>query len=245
MRIAILSDAHGNLEATRAVFSDIDEFVNPDETWFLGDAVGYGPQPSEVLALIQKRSRFMLRGNHDTALFDPGSLDDLNPRARVALEWTREKVSEAEVDFLRKLPIYREDEENGLFTSHASPYEANQWHYLFTHEDAELAFSSVENPVVITGHSHLPLCFVRKKTITSQVLGLGDMELAPGARYILNPGSVGQPRDGDPRAAYAVLDTEKRVFSVRRVEYDVRPVAKKISEAGLPLFLGERLFVGL
>ena len=245
MRIAILSDAHGNLEATRAVFSDIDAFVNPDEIWFLGDAVGYGPQPSEVLALIRSRAHFMLRGNHDTALFDPESLDELNPRARVALEWTLDKVSEADVDFIRKLPIYREDEEKGFFACHASPYEPDQWHYLFTHEDAERAFSSVKNDLIITGHSHLTICFIKKKGITSQQLGLGDIELAPGTRYILNPGSVGQPRDGDPRASYAVLDTEKKVFSVRRVEYDIASVARKIAEAGLPLFLAERLFAGL
>ncbi len=245
MRIAILSDAHGNLEATMAVLLDIDEFVNPNDIWFLGDAVGYGPQPSEVLDLIRKRARLMLRGNHDTALFDPDTFDDLNPRARVALDWTRSNVSEADVDFFRKLPIYREDEGLGLFLSHASPHESNRWHYLFGPDEAERAFSSVGNPIVITGHSHIPLCFTKKKTVTSQVLSAGDIELVPGTRYILNPGSVGQPRDGDPRASYAVLDTEKNVFSVRRVEYDIKAVARKISEAGLPLFLAERLFVGL
>jgi len=245
MRIAILSDAHGNLEATRAVFADIDEFVKPDEIWFLGDAVGYGPQPSEVLALIRTRAHFMLRGNHDTALFDPAALEDLNPRARVALEWTLDKVERADVDFLRKLPIYREDEANDIFLSHASPYEPNQWHYIFTQENAEKAFSSVKNSIIITGHSHLTLCFTKKKVLTGQQLGMGEIELAPGARYLLNPGSVGQPRDSDPRASYAVLDTEKKVFSVRRVEYDIASVARKIAEAGLPLFLAERLFAGL
>lgn len=245
MRIAILSDAHGNLEAVKAVFADIAELVKPDEIWFIGDAVGYGPQPSEVIELIRGRTRLMLRGNHDTALFDPDTFDDLNPRARVALEWTRDQMSDAEIDFLRKLPIYWEDEVSELFLSHASPYQANKWHYIFTSEDAERAFSALENPLLITGHSHIPLCFCKKRTITSQVVGVDEIEIVPGTRYLLNPGSVGQPRDGDPRASYAVLDTEKNVFSVRRVEYDIGRVAKKISEAGLPLFLAERLFVGL
>ncbi|MGB9590825.1 MAG: metallophosphoesterase family protein, partial [Candidatus Hydrothermia bacterium] len=195
-------------------------------------------------SLIRSKARLMLRGNHDTALFDPDTLNELNPMARVALEWTRGKVSETEVDFLRKLPIYWEAEELGLLLSHASPYEPNRWHYIFTHEDAERAFSSVESQVIITGHSHLPLCFTRKKNITSQVMGAGDIDLTEGIRYILNPGSVGQPRDGDSRAAYALLDTEKKVFSRRRVEYDIRTVAKSISETGLPLFLAERLFSG-
>ncbi|MEO0179903.1 MAG: metallophosphoesterase family protein [candidate division WOR-3 bacterium] len=245
MKVAIISDAHGNLEATEAVLADIEKNANPDEIWFLGDSVGYGPQPSEVLSLIRENASIILRGNHDTALFDPQSFDDLNPRARVALEWTKERIGEQDVDFLRKLPVFREDEENRVLLCHASPHEPSEWHYIFTDEDAERAFSATESPIIITGHSHLPLCFTRKKGITSQVHGPEALSLNPDARYLLNPGSVGQPRDGDPRASYAVLDTEAGRFSVRRVEYDLRAVAKKIADSGLPLFLAERLFVGL
>ena len=246
MRIALISDVHGNKPALDAVLNDIRESARVDELWFLGDAVGYGPMPVECFEALKDAADIFIRGNHDTALFDPDTRDDLNPKARIAIEWTLGVVSQDQVDEMRKFPAFKLVEQHDALLSHASPFEREKWHYIFTPQDAQKAFEAADNRIIFTGHSHIPGAFVlEKKTVSRQVLREGTLKLHTKARYILNPGAVGQPRDGEPLAAYGIFDTKTLKFTVRRVKYDVNAVASAIASAGLPQYLAERLFLGL
>ena len=241
MRVAVLSDIHSNVHALEAVLAAVDR-EEPDELWCLGDVVGYGPRPEDCCAVTEERADVCLAGNHDLGVLGTVDLRDFSPDAAAAAYWTRDALGEASTAFLRSLrPSGMAD---GLQLFHASPRDP-VWEYILTDQAALAALEDTTATVVLVGHSHVPLAVV----LTDDGLDGGhapdgtEADLGRG-RWLLNPGSVGQPRDGDPRAAWLFLDLERGTASFRRVDYPVEQTQAEIRDAGLPRILGERLSAG-
>ena len=240
MRIAVLSDVHSNLVALDAVLGHAGEV---DAIWHLGDIVGYGPEPDAVVARLAERSATGVRGNHDAAAIGGPEIEWFNADARAAAEWTGSTIASTTRHWLAELPVTLALED--LTLVHGSPRDPLREYVT----DAVTAAANLE--VLATrhglhGHTHVPVAWVATpdRTVLVQPNDGSMIELEPN-RLLLNPGSVGQPRDGDPRASYLTLDTEARTVTWHRVEYDVEPVRRAIRAAGLPGRLGDRLVVGV
>ena len=240
MRYAILSDIHGNLEALRAVLDDAR--LRADTVLCLGDIVGYGADPAPCIELVAERSEIVVAGNHEHAVAGLLSLDWFNPYARTAAEWTRQQLGDDARSWMGALPLVREIE--GATLAHASPAHPEEWEYLIGAEQGYAAFAAFDTRLCFVGHSHVPACWAQGSWGHDFDSGPVDMTIAQGNRYIVNVGSVGQPRDNDPRAAYALWDVDARRVTVRRVGYDVAATRRKIATAGLPRYLADRLVVG-
>jgi predicted phosphodiesterase len=242
MRVAVVSDIHSNLHALEAVLAAI-EAEAPDELWCLGDLVGYGPRPNECCAVVAERADVCLAGNHDLAVRGTIDLAEFGGDAGVAATWTRAVLEPAAKELLDRLEP--EGAAHGVALYHGSARDPI-WEYVLGDEAALATLELAGSPLVLVGHSHVALRLVD---------GRGELEggLAPagteveldGVRALLNPGSVGQPRDGDPRAAYLLLDLDARRAAFRRVEYDVQRTQREMREAGLPQMLAGRLELGL
>ena len=245
MRLAIVSDIHGNLPALEAVLAEIDS-AGPDEVWCLGDVVGYGAEPNECTELVADRCTVCLAGNHDLAVLDAIDISTFSPAAAEAAEWTRSRLSEPARDFLAGL--HAADESRDVAMYHASPRD-HVWEYVLWPEQAGECIARQAKRIALVGHSHIALCFRAADdgdvdaTEGAQVSAGTKLDLQEGS-WLLNPGSVGQPRDGDPRAAWLELDTEAWTASYRRSDYEIERAAESIAAAGLPEHLGKRLFVG-
>ncbi|MDQ2622331.1 MAG: metallophosphatase family protein [Actinomycetota bacterium] len=244
MRVAVISDIHANLPALEAVLADVDA-TGPDEIWCLGDIVGYGASPLECLELVTGRCSLALLGNHDLAAIGEIDIDTFSPSAATAAYWTRKELGEEGRETLRKLDGSSAVREGiGLF--HASPRDPI-WEYVVDSELAEDNLSFQSQRIALIGHSHIALYFMRVDELSriSSVLAPEGTRLGlETGKWLLNPGSVGQPRDGDPRAAWAELDTEKPEITFHRVEYAVEAAAEAIVAAGLPPHLADRLALG-
>jgi predicted phosphodiesterase len=240
MRLAIISDVHANVEALQAVMKDIKK-RKLKEMVFLGDAVGYGPNPNECIEILTKNCRILLAGNHDWASIDLTEIEYFNQYAKAAILWTKGVLSEENRKLLKTFPIKKELNKDKVLLVHSTPKEPEAWHYLLTLWDAEINFHYFNEMVCLIGHSHLPFVIERLPSGEMVTYNSGS-DLKNGQRYIINCGSVGQPRDRDPRACYAIMDDERVDFV--RVEYDVKKTQKKMREAGLPLPLIERLSRG-
>jgi predicted phosphodiesterase len=241
MRVAVISDIHANLHALEAVAEAIER-EQPDAVWCLGDLVGYGPQPNACCAWAAERTALCLAGNHDLGVLGVLDLADFSPDAEAAAAWTRTVLDEAVRDYLAGLQSSTEQEGIGLF--HASPRDP-VWEYVLTWEAARDAIRDAGTDVTIVGHSHIPLAIVEGRgPIGGHAAGGTELDLTAG-RWLLNPGSVGQPRDGDPNAAWLLLDLDGRHASFRRVPYDVARTQAEIREHGLPDALAERLAHGV
>jgi diadenosine tetraphosphatase ApaH/serine/threonine PP2A family protein phosphatase len=242
MRVAVVSDIHGNLHALRAVL-DAVAAEEVDALWCLGDLVGYGPRPNECCAEVEKAAQLCLVGNHDLGVLGRIPLAEFSDDAAAAARWSQSVLSSEARSFLERLQSLASAEEVELF--HASPRDP-VWEYVLSDEVARAAFRLTSAPVVLVGHSHVALAFVLEDgTVDGAVVpGGAEIDLADG-RFILNPGSVGQPRDGDPRAAYLVLDLEARRALHRRVAYPIERTQEEIRERGLPEALADRLAHGL
>jgi len=240
VRYAVLSDIHGNLEALRAVLHDAED--RTDDVLCLGDVVGYGADPIACVDLVGTRARAVVAGNHEYAVTGRMDLAWFNPYARAAAEWTRERLEQDCAGYLAALPVVAEIDEATLV--HASPRQPDEWDYLVTADDGFLAFEAFATRVCFVGHSHVPAVWSLGSSGPDYERGAIDVRLDAGRRYIVNVGSVGQPRDRDPRAAYAVWDTDARRITVRRVSYDIAGARVKIHAAGLPRFLADRLSAG-
>ena len=240
MTTIFISDVHGNLEALQAVFRVIDE-RRPDRILCLGDVVGYGASPNECLDLVRERCDVILLGNHDAAASGGPEAARFNIYARVAAEWTAKTLTRENREFLQKLPLTAI--EGSCYCVHASPATPRDWEYLLDRFDAEPQFAYFTEPVCFIGHTHQPAVYMADPTGCKQ-LPLEGVRLDPRRRYIVNVGSVGQPRDRDPRAAYALWDVEAGRVDIRRVVYDVVEARRKIEAAGLPRFLADRLAAG-
>jgi diadenosine tetraphosphatase ApaH/serine/threonine PP2A family protein phosphatase len=241
-RVAVISDVHANWQALEAVLEEIER-DQPDELWCLGDLVGYGPRPNPCCAVVERRAAFCLAGNHDLGVLGEIDLEEFAGDAVVAARWTRGVLAKSSRTFLQSLRPLRERDGVELF--HASPRDP-VWEYVLSADAARVAFELTRSPLVLVGHSHVPLAIRLEEDVLDGGLAPGGTEtpLRPGRR-LLNPGSVGQPRDGDPRAAWLLLDFGAGTASFRRVEYDVARTQKEIRERGLPDGLAERLAHGL
>jgi diadenosine tetraphosphatase ApaH/serine/threonine PP2A family protein phosphatase len=241
MKSAILSDVHGNLEALQAVLEDVRS-AGADEIWSLGDVVGYGPDPEACVEILYSEAAVNLMGNHDAAVAGLTSEENFNISARLAVVWTRSAVSETTMKILGALPYTTRRE--GVFLVHASPRSPEEWHYIMGLRDAEEAFEEFGEEVCFVGHTHAPFIAALPEGDRVRLLGGSRTPFLRDSRYIVNVGSVGQPRDGDPRASYALLDGAAGLVEIRRVAYPVETTQAKMRKAGLPAFLYERLKEG-
>jgi len=245
LRAAVLSDIHANRQALEVVLAAVDE-AEVDQIWCLGDLVGYGADPDACVALARERFDLCLVGNHDLALLGALDVSTFSEAAAAAVAWSREQVSEETVEFLATLEPTAS--QNGVGLSHASPRDP-VWEYVLSTDQAEAGLDAQEERIGLIGHSHIALFFVRAPGVRrgyAQGAQAGDgseIEIAEG-EWLLNPGSVGQPRDGDSRAAWLELDTEGWRARYHRVPYDIEGAAAAIRAAGLPDVLAERLEVG-
>jgi diadenosine tetraphosphatase ApaH/serine/threonine PP2A family protein phosphatase len=238
----VLSDIHANAPALAAVLADVDA-LGADGLLCLGDVVGYGADPGPVLDTVATRAQAVVAGNHDHGAVGLLDLEWFNVYARRAAEWTAERLSEAQARFLHGLPLVVEH--GGATLVHASPRDPGAWTYLTAPSHGAQAFPAFRTRLCFVGHSHVPAVWRLSPDGTRGFrLGAGTTALAPGARYLVNVGSVGQPRDGDPQAAYAVWDLDRDSVEVRRVAYDAEETRRRIHAAGLPRILGDRLLRG-
>ena len=242
MRVAVVSDIHSNLHALEAVLAAI-EAEAPDELWCLGDLVGYGPRPNECCATIAQRADVCLAGNHDLAVRGTIDLEEFGGEAAVAARWTREVLEPQAQELLDRLePV---GASHGVALYHGSARDPI-WEYVLSDEGALATLELADSPLVLVGHSHVALEVVQSEEEVSGGIAQAGTELdVGGVRALLNPGSVGQPRDGDPRAAYLLLDLAAQHASFQRVEYDVERTQQEIRDAGLPELLAARLTLGL
>ncbi|MBI5179611.1 MAG: metallophosphoesterase family protein [Nitrospinae bacterium] len=241
MRIAIYSDVHGNLEALEAVLKDIKR-EEVDKRFFLGDVVGYGPNPNECIELVKKNADVILAGNHDWAAVGLTDSAYFNPYAKESLFWTMENITDANKEYLRTLkPASTVD---NIQLCHSTPVEPQEWRYILTMQDAMDNYDGLEKPVCFIGHSHQPV--IIEFADGSNIVPIRDIykTLEPNRKYIVNVGSVGQSRDSNPESCYVVYDTKTNNIEYRRVEYDVAKVQKKMEKHKLPHYLIERLGVG-
>lgn len=246
MRVAAITDIHANLPALEAVLAAIDE-TGVEEIWCLGDTLGYGAEPDECTDLVRERCAIGLVGNHDLAVLGALDIAAFSEAAAEAVSWTRENVAERTLAHLRELEPAGARKGIGLF--HASPRDPI-WEYVLSAEQADACFDAQTTRIALIGHSHVSLYFNRPtpEEADDDVRGAQSddgVELDLSTRtWLINPGSVGQPRDGDPRAAWLELDTDGLSARFHRVSYDVERAAASISAAGLPRRLGDRLLVG-
>ena len=244
MRYLILSDLHANWEALEAVVRDAEGTY--DRVLCCGDLIGYGADPNAVVEWVRANCSVVIRGNHDRACTGQEDLEWFNPAARAAALWTLETLSAENAEYVRELskgPVFQD----GFELIHGAPYDEDD--YVVAPEEALEAFAYLESRVAFFGHTHLQGGFIwnhsRIETIPRPARnGRQTLQIDAGCGYLINPGSVGQPRDGDARAAYAVYDSEKGSITYFRVPYDIETAQRKIQEAGLPAFLAERLSAG-
>lgn len=249
-RIAVISDVHGNLHALEAVLSQIGRF-DVDEIACLGDIVGYGPYPDRCLDLVIKCCTTAIRGNHDDAVINPERVLEFNGPAREAIDWTRGVLGPLHLNALCRLRA-TEQPHDSLLCIHDSPV-ASPTDYVHDAHIAAIAFGGFEARLCLLGHTHVPVVFEtppgnEPRTVADVVTHLPQpgvpIAVSEPCRYICNPGSVGQPRDADPRASFAVLDLNDLTFTVHRQEYDILAAQQATQQAGLPTVLADRLAIG-
>ncbi|HEX2142687.1 MAG TPA: metallophosphoesterase family protein [Candidatus Limnocylindria bacterium] len=239
MRLAVLSDIHANLAALDAVRADLPAV---DETWVLGDIVGYGPQPNEVIRALQEMGARSVMGNHDGAAIGTVDVSWFNPDAARAIDWTSEVVDHNTRAYLASLPEMRREGE--LTAVHGSPRDPT-WEYITGSGVAAENLAAFDTRICLHGHTHVPVIFAADDGQVRIVPATPDLPITVAAgRSLVNPGSVGQPRDGNPAASYMVLDTEAESVQFRRVAYDVEATQRLMRQHGLPPRLVERLSYG-
>ena len=244
MKFAIIADIHGNLDAFDVVLADIKE-QKCTHYACVGDVVGYGARPKECLKIVRDLGMPCVKGNHDEYCSIEQQLDGFNPHAAEAVNWTRQQLDDDERQWLRDLKYFR------MVTSfsmvHATLDGPQRWGYVFNKLDAAASFPYQTTPVCFFGHTHVPLAFIREASPTgNQVRGgtYSKFKVDPSKKYFVNVGSVGQPRDNNPKAAYVVYDVDEATIELRRLDYDIAAAQKKILDAGLPPRLAERLAFG-
>ena len=240
MRLAVLSDIHANLAALDAVRADLPTV---DEVWVLGDIVGYGPRPNEVIAALQAMGARTVLGNHDGAAIGIVDPSDFNPDAHAAISWTADALDGNARAYLASLPEVRRD--GALTAVHGSPRDPI-WEYIVSTAVAAANWAAFDTRLCLFGHTHLPIVFTATADGDAHaVAGLpGETVAIDPGRALINPGSVGQPRDGNPAASYLILDLTEGAAEFRRVRYDVAATQRQMLDAGLPPRLAERLSYG-
>ncbi len=245
MRYLLISDINANLAAFEAVLEDAEGLY--DKVWCLGDMVGYGPDPNECVELLLTKDHLCIAGNHDWAVLGKLDIDDFNPDARFASLWTREQLNDNVREYLEKLPIALVEED--VYTLvHGSPRHPI-WEYILYPAVAQPNFKQFNTPYCFVGHTHSPVIFTEAEDPKSMCeaavpeFNNGPVQLGE-RRLIVNPGSVGQPRDGDARAAYAIVDIEAKTFEHRRIPYPVSATQEKMKDYDFPTRLWKRLAFG-
>jgi predicted phosphodiesterase len=246
MRYLIFSDIHGNLEAFDVLMrfsakKKIDHYV------CLGDLVGYGASPNEIIRKVRAlKPLSVIRGNHDKAVSGQDSIETFNPIAAAAIRWTQKSISKAHAEFLHNLPKGPQSVDKKFTICHGAPFDED--YYIFGEFDADEAFDYLPTPLCFFGHTHFPFIYSRKgEHVTEEYMAGGETErkLEKGVSYLINPGSVGQPRDRNPQAAFAVYDSDRQTIRFHRAPYDIAAAQKKIHRAELPPALADRLAVGI
>lgn len=237
MRHAVLADIHSNWEALETALDYLKK-QKIDECWVLGDTIGYGASPNECFGWMIQNAQVALAGNHERAVVDPEILEWFNPEARTAAEWTAGALKPEYRKKIQELPLLHIN----LFgtMAHGSPDNPREFRYLFSFNDARPSFHAFETPLCFVGHTHVPSLF-SESSESARYLPPRTYELERNGRYILNPGSVGQPRDRDPRLGFGIFDDRQWTFEIVRLEYDNEKAAQKIRKAGLPSHLADRL----
>ncbi len=246
MRYLVLTDIHGNLEALDACVADAREHTY-DSTLVLGDLVGYGPDPNTVVERVQALEPIaIVRGNHDKVACGLEQAEGFNSVAKSAAKWTLDTLLPASREWLAALPEGPTVVDDFVEICHGSPFDEDA--YIFDELDAVRALKVANRPLCLFGHTHYPVTFELSADSFDSVGSAAEpqmrVQMKPGSKYLINPGSVGQPRDGDPRAAYAIVDTTQRLVELYRVRYAVADTQAKIVKAGLPEVLAQRLAVG-
>jgi predicted phosphodiesterase len=243
MRVAVISDIHGNAHALDAVLQAI-ESVDCDALWCLGDVVGYGPKPNRCCTVVREAADVGLRGNHDLACLGLLDVRDFSPDAAASAQWTAEILEPESRAYLESLEAEAGLDGVGLY--HGSPRDP-VWEYVLSDAVAAACFLAVDDPLILVGHSHIPLAlrFTGEAIAGGHALGGSVLDLSEGRRWLLNPGSVGQPRDGDARAAWLLLDLDARIARFERVAYPIERTQSEIRERGLPESLATRLAHGV
>lgn len=239
MRFAIFSDIHANLEALEAVLRDA-ESQKCTHYVCLGDVVGYNANPHDCVARIQEMDCPIVKGNHDEQASLTESSRDFNELAESAIEWTRDHLTEKDKQWLRELRLQRQVRDFTIV--HATLDTPEQWGYVFNNLDAAASFTYQHTTVCFFGHTHVPMAFIRDDGV--QRTRVDQLRIEMTKKYFINVGSVGQPRDGDWRSAYCILDVENECVEQRRVKYEIETAQRKIIDAGLPRLLAERLAIG-
>ncbi len=233
MKYAMISDIHSNLEALQKAFEIIDN-EKIDEVICLGDIVGYGANPNECVDLVRSRCSTIILGNHDAAVLNPLQSNDFNPIASKALQWTSEHFTDASRALLFSLPMV--ERKGDILFVHSSPSSPELWDYIFDTEDAASAIQNFDQRICFIGHTHIPGIFSRNGRVKS---------ITREERFLINVGSIGQPRDRNPMLAFGIFDSSTWEYRLVRSEYDIQQAAEKIYKAGLPQELGVRLMFGM
>jgi predicted phosphodiesterase len=232
MRIAILSDIHSNIQALQKALQLVDRSAI-DQLYCLGDVVGYGANPNECVDLIRARSTYCVLGNHDLAAVETRHASHFTKPGRFAAEWTHAQLTKENFDYLASLPYTAHTEHCTLV--HASPAVPQEWEYINSVQKAQPQFSAFSTPLCFIGHTHVP-SFLGEN--------LKTLVFKHGMRFLINVGSVGQPRDRNPQLSFGILDTELWSYKNVRADYDVRGASRAVTNSGLPSILGKRLFQG-
>ncbi len=243
-RIALISDIHANLPALEAVMRDA-ELCQCEAVYCLGDIVGYNANPVECLEFIRTNSIPTVRGNHDEEAIGTDNPVNMNPVAYSALMWTRNQLNEDQKKFLRRAPFQR-ILPNEVVLVHGTQDKPNSWGYVTTVDTAKHSMDMLRGNqfICFNGHTHVPRIYIKHQGVIQEYES-GDVQLTPECQYLINVGSVGQPRNGDPRASYGILDTNTLVYYHRLLEYDIQEAQRRIIEAGLPEMLANRLAIGM
>jgi len=233
MRIAIISDIHSNLAALERALSIIDT-LDAGKIVCLGDIVGYGPFPNVCVELVRHHCDAVVLGNHDAGAVGITPLIHFNKLGKKAIEWTMKQMTDLNLDYLRNLPLHIEDEIMTLV--HSSPVNPPEWEYITSIEDARSAFRVFSTQLCFIGHTHIP-------SVVGEDLSIN--QFGKHQRYLINVGSVGQPRDGNPKSCIGIIDTRQWTYESVRFEYDVAKTAERIVDVGLPVMLARRLMLGV
>jgi diadenosine tetraphosphatase ApaH/serine/threonine PP2A family protein phosphatase len=242
MKFALISDVHGNLEALESVLRDIEK-QGVEKIHFLGDAVGYGCNPNQCVSLIHKHCDVKLLGNHDYAVMGLEQSDNFNQVARASMDWTVKKIKKKSIQILADFEMSSTFLD--YYLVHASPEDPESWTYILDINAAQDNFDKFSQSVCLIGHTHVPECYILDKDGTVAQKENKSLIRQDGYKYIVNIGSVGQPRDNDPRSCYLIVDTDTDTMYYRRVEYDIGKTQEKMKKAKLPEFLIERLATGV
>lgn len=239
LKYAILGDVHGNLEAMKAVLEDAGK-AGAGAYLCVGDLVGYNANPAECIDMARERNLITVRGNHDHYACFNESLDDFHPLAANVIDWTRRQLSQGQVQYLRDLKLTRAV--SGFTIVHSTLDMPEKWGYVFDSLEADANFNYQSTSVCFHGHTHIPVVYYKEGRVFKEIFS--KLKVVVGKKYFINVGSVGQPRDGDPRACYVMYDMKSKEVELRRVTYDIQTAKAKILKAGLPERLANRLDIG-